>query len=251
MILKSPILFCSFKKLVFTSFFLFCLLASCTKETAFSNTFTSNFKEGETEQYLKLDYWTKNPKDWQVTNDRIECLVSEKNSNIHLLTRRLENNNGDIEIKVHLGILNDEVSNKNWVGFHIGDKLNEKDNYNIRKGIDIGICTNGTLFIGTLNSNQKNSNLINALKTGVYLQLLIINNKKGNYTLDFSALEEKSGKVLTRISKKNVSEKQLVGSFSLVSNFENENNNSTANKTRSVWFKEWKIEGSKVTRLKV
>ncbi|WP_373943048.1 hypothetical protein OEG92_08075 [Polaribacter sejongensis] len=152
---------------------------------------------------------------------------------------------------MHLGILNDEVSNKNWVGFHIGDKLNKKDNYNIRKGIDIGICTNGTLFIGTLNSNQKNSNLINALKTGVYLQLLIINNKKGNYTLDFSALEEKSGKVLTRISKKNVSEKQLVGSFSLVSNFENENNNSTANKTRSVWFKEWKIEGSKVTRLKV
>ena len=43
---------------------------------------------------------------------------------IHLLTRKLGNQNGDLEMKVRIGFFNNKISslNKNWGGFQIGSK---------------------------------------------------------------------------------------------------------------------------------
>ena len=125
--------------------------------------------------------------------------------------------------------------------------FSKNDNIIKKKGINIGMSTNGSLFIGTPSPNHKNSSVINALKNGVDLKISIANNKN-SYTIDFAVLEIDSGKVLSRISKRNVAPEQIIGDLALISSFENVDLNNT-NNNRSVWFKDWEIKGTKVTIL--
>ena len=236
-------------KLSFLLFFL-CLGVSCENEGN-TNTaaFKSDFTNTTTSSIVGSEYWANNAQDWQIVNHRMECLVSNQHRKILLLSRQLGIQNGNLEMKVRLGLFNDEISNlnRNWAGFSVGAKgrlVNYKDIKNYEKGIDIGVCTNGTLFIGAPSPNHKNENIIEALKTGVDLKVLISFNNSG-YTIDFSVLEIESGKVLGHISKNDIAAEQFGGDLVLVSNFENPNKDQV-NTTKSVWFKNWEIKGSKV-----
>lgn len=230
-------------------FYIFILIfSSCKKENYLANAYKSDFTNNEISTLPELEYWTKFSNEWQIENNRIECLVSKEFRKIHLLTRQFSTDEGNAEIKVRLGFFNDEISNlsKNWAGVHIGSqgKLDEIENSKNQKGINIGVCTNGFLFIGSPSPNKKNKNIINALKDGVDLKILITNNSD-TYTIDFSVIEIKTGKVLGRISKKNIAPEQINGNFGLISNFES-SENKIIKDTKSVWFQNWEIKGSKV-----
>jgi hypothetical protein len=231
-----------FSVAVFIIFILF--FSSCKKENYLASAYKSNFTNKEISSLPELEYWTKSSNEWQVENNRIECLVSKEFRKIYLLTRQLSTDEGNVEIKVRLGFFNHEISNlsKNWAGIHIG-------NLNNQKGINIGVCTNGFLFIGSPSPNQKNKNIIDALKKGVDLKVLITNNTNA-YTIDFSVLEIETGKVLGRISKKNIVLQQITGNFGLISNFEN-SENKIIKDAKSVWFQNWEIKGSKVEILEI
>ncbi len=228
--------------------FLLFVFSGCKKEMNIANRYKSDFSNKEISLLSESEYWKINSNDWQIENNRIECLVSKEFRKIYLLTRQFSTVDGNAEIKVRLGFFNDEISNlsKNWAGVHIGSKtkLDDIENTRNQKGINIGVCTNGFLFIGSPSPNKKNKNIINALKNGVDLKVLITNNTN-TYTIDFSVLEIKTGKVLGRISKKNIAPEQVTGNFGLVSNFEN-SENKIINSTKSVWFQNWGIKGSKV-----
>lgn len=238
-----------FTVLISFCMFLFCI--SCKKDNYTATDFKSNFSKKETLAISDLEYWSDNAKEWQITNNRIECLVSNENRKIHLKTRQLGTKVGNLEMTVRLGFFNKNISNlnKNWAGFHIGNNNHFSKNDNIikKKGINIGMSTNGSLFIGTPSPNHKNSSVINALKNGVDLKISIANNNN-TYTIDFAVLEINSGKILSRISKRDVAPEQIIGDLALISSFENVDLNNT-NNNRSVWFKDWEIKGTKVTIL--
>jgi hypothetical protein len=235
----NPFIFLNKKFSVAVFIIFISLFTGCKKENYLANVYKSDFANNEISTLSELEYWTKSSNEWQIKNNRIECVVSKEIRKIYLLTRQFSKEGVNAEIKVRLGFYNDEISNlsKNWAGLHIG-------NLNQQKGINIGVCTNGFLFIGSPSPNQKNKNIIDALKKGVDLKVLITNNTNA-YTIDFSVLEIETGKVLGRISKKNIAPEQIIGNFGLISNFEN-SENKTINSTKSVWFQNWEIKGSKV-----
>jgi alkaline phosphatase D len=228
------------------------IFISCKKEENNLAYFKSDFNKISQQSIAGSDYWADSLEDWQFANNRIECLVSSENRNIHLLTRHLSAEPGNLEMSVRMGFLNTTISssNKNWAGFTIGSKEqfnNYDDNTVFGKGINIGICTNGALFIGHPSLNHNNEPLISSLKKAVDLKILV-SYHQNKYTIDFSVIDAETNQIVSNISRKNISPNQLTGNLVLVSNFENKLG-ETVNHTKSVWFQDWEIKGSKVAIL--
>ncbi len=228
---------------------LFLFLVNCEQNREGVIYFRSDF--GSINKNIKKspEYYLNSINDWQVIGGKIECLVSDKNRNVFLLSRELPKDIGSLEMKVRLGFYNKTISssNKNWGGFSIGFKRfsntkKSKEKPFSKSSINIGVCTNGTLFIGEPGLNQNNYNIINVLDRGLDL-IVSFDYIKGKYTIDVALLDVESGTVLGRISKNNVPATKLAGNIALVSDFENET--STKNQ-KSVWFQDWIIQGSKL-----
>lgn len=209
--------------------------------------FESNFDGVSSRTWIGPEYWANPMQDWQLENDRIACLVSNENRNVHHLTRQLGSQKGAFQMQVSLGVLNtDPFVYKNWIGFSIGARGDFGDYRNhavFGKGLNIGIGTNGSLFIGEPNKNNTNKTVIEALKKGVDFRIEGKPNGK-NYKIDVSVYQLGTSNLLSSISKENVSAEKLIGNLVLVSNFQSKN--KERNYTKSVWFKDWKIGGTKI-----
>ena len=230
--------------------FVLIVLVWSNQENSETIIYKSTFTNKKNSSFAKLAFKPYHAKEWKVSNNRIACLVSAENRKIQLRTTKLENQKGGLEIKVRLGFFNDKVSslNKNWAGVHISSVSDPNVNVNTqKKGLSIGLCTNGALFIGAPSPNQNNDSIISTLKNGVDLKVLILNNSK-DYTIYFSVSDIKTKKILSRISKKGITKEQIAGSLALISNFENREFNSNDN-PKSVWFQDLEIKGSKVEEL--
>lgn len=240
----------SYKTVFFLLVFLSTIFTGCNKEG--SERFESDFGGIETPTLAGTEYRPTALKDWQVSDNRIECLVSDKNRNLQLLTRELGGQSGNLEMTVRVGFFNQTLSNRNnnWAGFSIGSK-GEFLNYGKRakpyNGIKIGVCTNGALFIGEPSPNHKNQEVINALPKGLDLKI-VVTPIKNHYTIDFSTFDISTGKVLASISKKYVTKDRLMGDLVLVSNFESKEPGKE-NNAKSVWFEDWIIKGTKLRSL--
>jgi hypothetical protein len=240
----------SYKTVFFLIIFLSIILSSCNKEA--NEMFESDFGDIETPTLAGSEYRPTALKDWQVSDNRIECLVSNENRNLQLLTRELGTQRGTLEMTVRVGFFNQTLSNRNnnWAGFSIGSKgefLNYGNRAKLYNGIKIGVCTNGALFIGEPSPNHKNQEVINALPKGLDLKI-VVTPIKNHYTIDFSTLDISTGKVLASISKKYVTKDWLMGDLLLVSNFESRILGKV-NNVKSVWFEDWTIKGTKLNSL--
>jgi hypothetical protein len=240
----------SYKTVFFLMVFLSIILSGCNKEE--DAMFKSDFGDIETPTLAGSEYRPTALKDWQVSDDRMECLVSNENRNLQLLTRELGNQRGTLEMTVRVGFFNQALSNRNnnWAGFSIGSKgefLNYGNRAKLYDGIKIGVCTNGALFIGEPSPNHKNQEVINALPKGLDLKI-VVTPIKNYYTIDFSTFDISTGKVLASISKKQVTKDWLMGDLVLVSNFESREPGKE-NNAKSVWFEDWIIKGTKLNSI--
>ena len=230
--------------------FVLIVLVRCNQENSETIIYKSNDTKEESSSFEKLEFKAENPEEWEVSNNRIACLVSDENRKILLQTTKLENQKGGVEIKVRLGFFNNKVSslNQNWAGVHIGSVADHDENVKSpKKGLSIGLCTNGALFIGTPSPNKNNNTIMSTLKNGVDLTMSILNSSK-NYTIELSVSDIKTKKILGRISKKGITKEQITGNLALISNFENLENNSN-DTPKSAWFQDLEIKGSKVEEL--
>jgi hypothetical protein len=240
----------SYKTVFFLMVFISILLSGCNKEE--NTMFKSDFGDIETPTLAGSEYHPSSLNDWQVSDDRIECLVSNENRNLKLLTRELGNQRGTLEMTVRVGFFNQALSNRNnnWAGFSIGSKgdfLNYGNRAKLYNGIKIGVCTNGALFIGEPSPNHKNQEVINTLPKGLDLKI-VVTPIKNHYTINFSIFDVSTGKVLASISKKQVTKDWLMGDLVLVSNFESRESGKE-NNAKSVWFEDWVIKGTKLNSL--
>ncbi|WP_144895189.1 hypothetical protein [Lutibacter sp. Hel_I_33_5] len=226
------------------------LFTNCKKDNNKQTSFRIDFNDNQNQNSLKKQYQSNSKHEWKIKNKKIECLVSRKNRSVILLDRLLSKDIGNLDMSLNIGFFNKKISkeNKNWAGFSIGQK--DYSSENISKiepehGLNLGISTNGALFIGKPTLNHKNQIIINKLFNGIILHVKITP-IESKYTIDLTAKDIETEKMLASISKNNISNEQLKGNISLVSNFVDTNNKNSDSK--SVWFSSWEIKGNKLSK---
>ena len=92
---------------------------------AHAESFRSAFPEATERTWVGPEYYANRLMDWRVTNGRIECVEGSKAKpmrTIHLLTHRLSDAPGTLNMTVRLGAMNPEGDDheNTWAGFLIG-----------------------------------------------------------------------------------------------------------------------------------
>ncbi|MEA1897858.1 MAG: alkaline phosphatase D family protein, partial [Bacteroidota bacterium] len=179
----------------------------------------------------------------------VECVTSEPNRNLNLLTWRLEKEEGEFTMEVNTGLLSDSLpaNGNNWIGFRLGTKgqFNDyRDDAIYGKGLNIGITTGGDLFIGepAVKENGNAKSLIPYLKDEIKL-IVNVNLVEGKYSLKLEAIDPETGKILAEIEETDLPEQNLYGSVALVSHITEMGRN---NNIPSCWFNDWKASGTKL-----
>ena len=101
---KSKLLI-SFYLIMFALFFFSCKDIQHTEQT-----FKSDFSTSEPRIWIGLEYWSNPMQDWQIVDGKLECLVSKKNRNVHVLTKKLDSVKGSFKMNVSLQLFNTDSS---------------------------------------------------------------------------------------------------------------------------------------------
>jgi len=196
--------------------------------------------------WLGTDYWANRIQDWQINDGKIECLASNWNRNISLLTYRMGENEGSLQMSAEVNLLNETASSRNWVGFRLASKgkFNDyRDDAIYGIGLNIGITTNGELFIGeTPVKYVKNAEGVKPyLKEGVILNVTATPVGE-NYKVEISVTRKANNELLASEVRDDIPGKTFFGSIGLVSDF----NEASNKETPSVVFDNWEAGGSKL-----
>ncbi len=232
-----------FQKSIINTFILILLCSCFSCDT--SEGFKSDFTSSEPRIWIGPEYWSNPLQDWQISHGELVCLVSKKNRNVHHLTRKMDSLTGSLKMQVNIKVFNTEVSDKgkNWVGFSIGSKgeFNDyRDSAIFGKGLNLGVTTNGNLFIEDLpESDAINAQVQQLLQKGANLKVLIGTQKNG-YDITLSIINPVTNKVAALIAKSGIAPKKMIGDLVLVSHY---NTNSSK---KSVAFKNWEFKGAKL-----
>ncbi|MBI1903839.1 MAG: alkaline phosphatase D family protein [Planctomycetia bacterium] len=206
--------------------------------------FASQFADSHDRVWIGPEYWANPMEDWRVHQGRLECLRGGENRNVHLLTRELGKDAGDLAMSVRLGRV-DQGNRKGSAGFAIGVRDRETDHWQssllFGEGLPAGVTAEGVLFIDATQAQGKIESLSD-------VELRLVAQPEGQmYSVELSAHDPASGRELARVAARVVAE-QLVGNLAIVSNH-------GANRRPHVpgegelsrwWFRHWKVSGSKV-----
>src|SRR4051812_6177977 len=65
--------------------------------------FASSWDQSPDRVWLGAEYWANPLQDWRVAGGRIECIKPAANRNVHLLTRQLGEQPGELQMGVRIG----------------------------------------------------------------------------------------------------------------------------------------------------
>ena len=196
--------------------------------------------------WLGADYWANRIQDWQINDGKIECVASNWNRNISLLTYRMGKEEGSLQMSAEVKILNETASSRNWVGFRLAakGKFNDyRDDAIFGTGLNVGITTNGELFIGeTPVKYVKNAEGVRPyLKEGVIL-MVTATPVGENYIVEITVTRKVNNELLATEKLDDIPGKTFFGAVGLVSDF----NEVTDKELPSVVFANWKAGGTKL-----
>jgi len=126
-------------------------LGAMTCSVAGGEAFESGWPKGVERVWVGPEYWSNRLQDWRVADGRLECTTSGADRNVHLLTRQLGAGTGDLRMSVRLGKLGAGKPGPGWTGFRVGAVgywKDYRDSARRGKGLDVGVTTDGQLFIG-------------------------------------------------------------------------------------------------------
>ncbi|NOR74557.1 MAG: twin-arginine translocation pathway signal protein [Draconibacterium sp.] len=196
--------------------------------------------------WLGADYWANRIQDWQISDGKIKCVASNWNRNISLLTYRMGEETGSLQMSAEVQVLNETASTRNWVGFKLAakGKFNDyRDDAIYGTGLNIGITTNGELFIGeTPVKYVKNAEGVKPyLKEGIILKVTAIPAGE-NYNIEVTVTRKTNNELLASEKLDDVPGKSFFGAVGLVSDF----NEVTDKQMPSVVFANWQASGTKL-----
>jgi phosphodiesterase/alkaline phosphatase D-like protein len=227
--------------------------------------FFSQWHKSHDRVWLGQEYWANPLQDRRIAGGRIECITAAANRNVHLLTRQLGEQSGDLKMSIRIGrVEGGPLKNgAGSAGFRIGvmGPLAEYRNSLIfGQGIDAGFTATGTLFIGRLT----NSTPVDLSGDTIELRLAIEpNREQSTVTLTAHAAD---GKELARIAREGAPSGSLTGNIALVANFgagapaagakgdakvakkakKKAADNQPGASAGQFWFSDWKISGSRL-----
>ncbi|RDC61697.1 alkaline phosphatase D family protein [Adhaeribacter pallidiroseus] len=189
------------------------------------------------------ELWAQRLQDWGIQKGELACLLSGPNRTVHLLTHQLIEKQAAFTTNVNLKILNTAHPKKgHFVGFKVGIKGNFPDYRSAiitGKGLNVGVNTDGSLFIGQAVSTGVVS--LPNLQEGIFLKLTAT--PAGNqFILELTASGNNGKKQLVTIKNENIPADSLVGNIALISHFELE----TPVDTPSASFNNWQVTGDKL-----
>jgi alkaline phosphatase D len=228
-------------------------------QAAQNKPFASRWSECRDAVWLGAEYWANPLQDWRLAAGRIECIHAAADRNVHLLTRQLGPDAGNLQMSVRVGRLGATALRQGAgsVGFRIGVQgpLKEcRNNLIYGTGLDAGINADGRLFIGNLQSNDASAIPLTA--ESVELQLSA-EPRGARYSLILRALDPQTGRELAMVNRTDIPGDQVVGNLALVANFGGAQPGK-AGKAKAkakaaggagfgqFWFADWKVEGSKL-----
>lgn len=239
------------KKSNFFIFLVFLVGAlSCTQK---SEHFQSTWDLPGQQTWIGADYWSNPLQDWQINNGRLECLVTDENRSVHLITWMLEESGTHFTMQTDVGFIDSSLVAKaqGWGGFLIGasGQFNDyRDNAVYGKGIPAGISTSGDLFIGDMAAKASNDEDGNKLlekmsNEGIALRIETGETNQNEIQLVLKAFDKNTDEQLSQFSTW-IEKTYLTGNIALKADFEQEIYGDV--RSPSLWFDNWQIGGSKL-----
>ena len=171
--------------------------------------------------WIGPEYWANPLQDWRIAGGRLECTKAAPDRNVHLLTRQLSAQAGDLRMSVRVERSGggDFGAGSGSAGFRIGVRgpLNDYRNALIfGTGLDAGITADGRLFIGPLASAAASRQKVSARS----VELRLTAEPRGTgYTVALAAHDATTGSPLAEVRRENLRPERLVGNLALVANF--------------------------------
>lgn len=221
-------------------YFLFFLLStSCISKK--ENSVVFEFSNDLERIWVGPDFWANRLQDWQINDGKLVCTTSSNNRNIQLLTYHLDTTSISFKIRTTLGFTGKAREKSGWIGIRFATKgiFNDyRDDAIYGNGIDVGITTNNTFFIGESNvAFEYDSN-----EQGYILELEG-NEIEDDFIIRGSILDTNSLKVLASISLDTYNAEDIFGNIGFVSSFQDE---ISFNNDTSAWFFDISLDGDKI-----
>lgn len=227
--------------------------------------FQSRWQEDLDRTWLGDAFWANPLQDWQVRDGRAECIAAKPNRNIHVLTRELADQPGDLHMSVTIGRVGGgrlAGDGRGSAGFKIGilgtlrdrPKLRDyRNNLAFSSGWDVGFTAKGGLFFGDARQPQS---MIDLGETESVTLRLSIEARGGSHSLTLAAHDARNDRLLGELVKNELRPNQLIGNLAIGCNFGPEGPRAGAKKKKAeggmevgsglFWFSDWTIRGSKV-----
>jgi hypothetical protein len=96
------------------------LFYSCSNDE--NSEFVEHFPDGVARTWIGPQYWANRLQDWELNDGRLECITSQPNRNVNILTWRLKDEPGTFVFTIKTGLLNEELAGNDayWMGMRIG-----------------------------------------------------------------------------------------------------------------------------------
>jgi phosphodiesterase/alkaline phosphatase D-like protein len=228
---------------------------------AASTDFASQWQKAHDRVWLGPEYWANPLQDWRVAGGRIECIKAAGNRNVHLLTRQLGEELGELRMSIKIGRVDGGklADGKGSAGFRIGIMGPLRDYKNgliYGQGLDAGFTTNGKLFVGS----PAEGLTVDLTRESIELRLTIEpHGQQSTVTLEAHSTD---GNKLARVSRDNIASSSLAGNLALVANFGPAGAAGGGGKAKTgkkkaadapgeaaageFWFSDWKLSGSRL-----
>ncbi len=214
--------------------------------------FASQWQAMPDRVWVGQEFWANPLQDWRIGNGRLECIKAAADRNVHLLTRQLGEQQGDLRMSVRLGRLSGTslADGPGSVGFRVGIRGPLGDYRNsliFGSGLDAGIAAGGQLFLGS----PADATGPGISPSEVELRLVVEPQGTG-YALTLSAHDPANGETLAELTKQNLRPDRFRGNLALVANFGpaqrrgRKRGNADDPGMDKFWFADWRVGGSKV-----
>ncbi len=229
--------------------------------------FSSDWHRQPNRIWIGPQCWANPMEDWRIRDGRLECISAGPNRNVHLLTHRLGEGDGTLEMSVIVGLQQSTVSHRRnpqrpdpadgSVGFEIGiqSELGDYRSSLLRgRGVPLVIFTDGSMRFGQIEGSIKDGTpFADWLRSpeGVRLIVSLRPHDDGNryrLAMRFQHADPDSAdrEVTWPEHSTYLPKSAVVGNLALVTNKFSKGQGYDLPKNSRFWFRDLKVSGTKV-----
>ncbi len=235
--------------------------------------FKSRWDQSPDRVWLGSEFWANPLQDWRVAGGRIECVNAAPDRNVHVLTRQLGAQKGNLQMTVRVGrVGGGKLPGKGSFGFRIGILGTLKDYPQLHDyrnnlwpaasaaAVQAGVTCDGGMVASNVARLDEPKIKVDLNRESVELRLSV--EPKGEaYELTLTVLDGATGVQLGQSALSPVSSSDLIGNIALVANFPGMAGGGAGKAkakgkakaadgynpgTGQFWFSDWRISGSKL-----